>query len=96
MSKSVERAQKRVEEARKKLQEALEQSKAIERREQARQKVQERKQTERKKYLLGAMLLRRMEQDQQLRAQLLEDLGHFLTRPNDRTLFGLPPKKNGL
>lgn len=49
----------------------------------------ERRQDTRRKVLAGAMLLELMGKDPQLKAQMLGKLSTFLTRPEDRVLFGL-------
>ena len=49
-----------------------------------------RKQDTRRKVLLGAMLLERMERDPQVKQQFMDQLASFLTRRDDRLLFGLP------
>ena len=49
-----------------------------------------RKQDTRRKVLLGAMLLERMGRDSQVKQQLMDQLASFLTRREDRLLFGLP------
>ena len=51
---------------------------------------QARKQDTRRKVLLGAMLLERMARDAQVKQQLMDQLASFLTRRDDRLLFGLP------
>lgn len=43
----------------------------------------------RRKILIGALYLDRMERDDQLRSSVLADLSAYLTRPDDRALFGL-------
>ena len=54
------------------------------------EKRAERKRDTRRKVLLGAMHLEKMDQGPQYRAAQLRELDRFLTRPNDRALFGLP------
>ena len=49
-----------------------------------------RKQDTRRKVLVGAMLLERMDRDPQVKQQLMGQLASFLTRREDRLLFGLP------
>ena len=49
-----------------------------------------RKQDTRRKVLLGAMLLERMDRNPQVKQQLMDQLASFLTRREDRLLFGLP------
>lgn len=49
----------------------------------------ERKQDTRRKVLAGAMLMDLMDKDAELKKQMLGKLSTFLTRPDDRVLFGL-------
>ena len=49
----------------------------------------ERKNNKRRKYLVGALVLREMNQHQETRDQMLSELNKFLTRNTDRALFGL-------
>lgn len=53
---------------------------------------QKRKRTEdtRRKILAGALVMELMEQDQQTRQKFLARLDRYLTRADDRALFGLP------
>lgn len=53
---------------------------------------QKRKRAEdtRRKILAGALVLELMEQDQQTRERFLARLDRYLTREDDRALFGLP------
>lgn len=53
---------------------------------------QKRKRTEdtRRKILAGALVLELMEQDQQTKQKFLARLDRYLTRADDRALFGLP------
>jgi len=51
-----------------------------------------RKNEARRRYLLGAMLSEEMEQDDEVKTQLLAKLDVFLDRPADRGLFGLEPE----
>lgn len=44
----------------------------------------------RRKILAGALVLDMMEKDEATKQRFLERLDRFLTRPDDRTLFGLP------
>ena len=61
-------------------------------REQSKEAQQQRKIDTRKKILVGAMLLHRVEQGQFLEAELLIMLDGFLSRDQDRAIFGLPLK----
>lgn len=53
-------------------------------------KVQRAKDT-RKKILLGAFFLDRMEKNPEYAAKVVTNLGDFLKREDDRALFDLPP-----
>lgn len=55
----------------------------------ARLSGQARRQDTRRKVLAGAMLLELMNKDPELQKQMLGKLSGFLTRPEDRALFGL-------
>lgn len=46
----------------------------------------------RRKILLGAMLLDRMSRDDGAKTQITAQLDRYLTRDDDRALFGLAPK----
>jgi spore germination cell wall hydrolase CwlJ-like protein len=75
------------------LQERLQQLKAQQQRIAARQKSMEsrrqRKEDTRRKILVGAVLLTRIEQGRFPKADLHAWLDEALTRPDDRALFGL-------
>lgn len=45
----------------------------------------------RKKILLGAFLMERMEKNPEYAAKVMPGLGEFLKRDDDRALFGLAP-----
>ncbi len=61
------------------------------RREESRSRTQQRRDDTRRKILAGAAVLDEAEQKPEFNAQLIKLLGRFLSRPDDRTLFGLPP-----
>lgn len=46
----------------------------------------------RRKILVGAMYLERMDRDADAKAKITAQLDNFLTRDDDRALFGLAPK----
>lgn len=46
----------------------------------------------RRKILAGALVLEMMERDEATRTRLMQRLDGYLTRPDDRALFGLEPK----
>ena len=76
------------------LQEKLKQLKVrqsrIDARKRARENAQARKDDTRRKILVGALILARVEQGRFSRADLQEWLDAALTRPDDRALFSLP------
>jgi hypothetical protein len=80
----------RLEQAAKKLAEL----KALKARQDAKRKADEGKEKRRlenkKKILLGAYMLHRMENDTGYRDKVLQGLTKFLTRPAEREIFGLP------
>lgn len=80
----------RVEQAAKKLAEL----KALKARQEAKRRAEEGKEKRRlenkKKILLGAYMLHRMENDTGYRDKVLHGLTKFLTRPAEREIFGLP------
>lgn len=61
------------------------------RREQAKARTQERKDDTRRKVLAGAAVLERAAKDDLFKHELHQQLAGFLTRPDDRALFGLAP-----
>jgi chromosome segregation ATPase len=78
------------------LQERLQQLKAQQQRIAARQKSiesqRQRKEDTRRKILVGATVLARIEQGRIPEAELRAWLDEALTRPDDRALFGLPER----
>ena len=63
------------------------------RRVRSRFSARERKTDTRRKILVGAMVLKRVDQDPESRKLLLWDLDEFLEHPRDRELFDLPQKE---
>lgn len=59
--------------------------------EKAKQRQQQRKDDTRRKVLLGAYVQVKMEESANYKAELLAGLESYLTRPNDRALFGFEP-----
>lgn len=45
----------------------------------------------RKKILIGAFMLERMEKNEETKTKLISQLDQYLTRASDRELFGLSP-----
>lgn len=90
MSNPIDKAQQRIDE----LHEKLKQARALKSRIEARQKAADakRKRTEdtRRKILVGALALEMMGQDETAKRRFMARLDSYLTRPDDRALFGLP------
>jgi hypothetical protein len=61
---------------------------------EAKEKSKAKKLDTRRKILIGAFYLDLMEKDDALKKKIIARLDEFLTRPNDRKLFGLPDKPN--
>ena len=58
-------------------------------------KIQEqRKRQTKRKILIGAMVLDRIERGKVSEKLIWADMDQFLTRPHERALFGLPPRPN--
>lgn len=79
-----------------KLDKLLAQRKALDARirlEQNRENTRKRKQDTRKKILAGAAVLDEADKHPAYRAELFRLLGRFLSRPEDRALFGLDGSK---
>lgn len=72
----------------------LKQVKALKQKIEARKKTLASKKTRaeetKKKILIGALMLEKMNQQEEIRNQILAELDQFLTRNSDRALFGLP------
>lgn len=79
------------------LEEKLKQEKAKKQKIEARKRATEAKlnraQDTRRKILAGALVLEMMEQDETARTRFMAKLDGFLTRQDDRALFGLYPKR---
>ena len=58
----------------------------------ARQRQNQRKRDTRRKILLGAMLLDRIERGKVPEKVVMADMDQFLTRDHERALFDLPPR----
>lgn len=74
----------------------LKQLKALKQKQEAQKRAAEakRNRTEdtRRKVLVGAMMLEHMEKNEATKASAMAKLDAFLTRDDDRALFGLSPK----
>ena len=91
MSNPINKAQQRIDE----LQQKLKQARALKSRVEARQRGAEAKKKRaaatRRKILAGALALEMMERDEGVKARFMAHLDRYLTRADDRALFGLPP-----
>ena len=77
-----------------KLKKLLEQRKALDAKiqlEQNRENEKKRKERTRRNILVGASVLDECSKNEELKTQIDKLLASFLTRDNDRALFGLPP-----
>lgn len=90
MQSNIEKAQQRV----KDLEEKLKQAKALKQKAEARVKAAESKQKRaddtRRKILVGAAILAKVERNEWPKDKLLDMMGQTLTRADDRALFELP------
>lgn len=77
---------------RKTLDEQIEQMRAALQKKVAARDKQRKRDTDRKKILIGAFYLSRIEHDPVAREKLMAALDGYLVRDDDRRLFGLPPK----
>lgn len=77
-----------------KLKQLKAQKKLKENRERQKAKEQERKDNTRRKILLGAFYLHKMETDEQFRQNVLSRLDEYLKADRDRKLFGLPERNS--
>lgn len=84
-------AEKRAQEAAKRLKQLKAQREMIEARKLQTILKGQRADDTRRKILAGALVLDMMERDEQTRAKFLARLDKYLTRTDDRALFGLPP-----
>lgn len=78
--------------ARKSLDEQIEQMRAALQKKVAARDKRKKRETDRKKILIGALYLSRAERDPVAHEKLLAALDGYLTRDDDRKLFGLPLK----
>ena len=91
MSQILVKLEASIEAQQKKLAQLKAQRQRIEARDRSRAQAATRKQDTRRKILAGAMLLDLMSKDANLQKQMLAKLESFLTREDDRALFGLQP-----
>ena len=89
MATSIEKAQQRV----KDLEEKLKTAKALKQKAEARIKSvetkQKKKEEDRRKILIGAMMLDQMSKNDATKTSVMAKLDGFLTRADERALFGL-------
>lgn len=89
MATSIEKAQQRV----KDLEEKLKTAKALKQKAEARIKSvetkQKKKEEDRRKILIGAMMLDQMHKNDATKTSVMAKLDGFLTRADERALFGL-------
>lgn len=90
MSQALSKLEASIEAQQKKLAQLKAQKQRIEARQKAKLQGTARKQDTRRKVLAGAMLLELMEKDADLQKKMHAHLATFLTREDDRTLFGIP------
>ena len=88
-SKTAAATQARIEALEAQLKQAKAKAQAISARERAKAAKQTRAEETRRKVLVGAWALNKLEQE-----KLLKQLDGYLTREDDRRLFGLPPRQN--
>lgn len=81
--------EQKIEQQEQKLKQLKAQKQAVEAREKKRVAEQQRKDDTRRKILLGAYLLKKMEESEANRQRILADLDEYLIEPRDRALFGL-------
>lgn len=60
------------------------------------EKTEKRKADNRKKILIGAMMLNKVEQNRYSYEALMRDMDSFLSRDNERALFNLKPLENSI
>lgn len=83
--------EQRVKEAEEKLKQLKTRQQMTEARQRAAMAKKLRADDTRRKVLVGAMFLERMGKDQDAKSKVVLQLNHWLTRPDDRALFGLQP-----
>jgi Fe2+ transport system protein B len=89
MATAAEKALQRVKEIEGLLKQARVRAQKIEATAKAKESKTTRAQRERKKYLVGALVLETMEKDGSINQRMIEKLDRFLTRPSERALFDL-------
>lgn len=85
---SLESLEQRIEKQQERLKQLKAQKQKIENEEKSRRKELDRKDDVRRKILLGALTLKKME-DETEKTKILAELNEYLTEDRDRKLFGL-------
>lgn len=91
MTDPISKADAEIEALKKKLNEAKLRKAKIEARQRAAEAKKKRADDTRRKILVGAAILARVESGKWPKDRLMEMMGEVLTRPDDRALFELPP-----
>lgn len=91
MSNPIDKAQQRIDELQQKLKQARALKSRIEARQRGAEAKQKRAEETRRKILAGALALEMMDRDEGVNARFMARLDRYLTRADDRALFGLPP-----
>lgn len=90
MTDPISKAEAEIEALKKKLVEAKARKAKIEARQRAAESKKKRSEDTRRKILVGAAILARVESGKWPKDRLMEMMGEVLTRPDDRALFELP------
>jgi len=88
----ITKAEAEIEALKKKLAEAKARKAKIEARQRAAESKKKRSEETRRKILAGALVLQMMEEKDEVKRRFLDQLDKFLTRDDDRALFGLGDK----
>jgi len=91
MTDQISKAELEIETLKKKLQEAKARKAKIEARQRATESKKKRAEDTRRKILVGAAILARVESGKWPKDRLMEMMGEVLTRSDDRALFDLSP-----
>lgn len=92
MADSINKAEAEIEALKKKLAEAKARKAKIEARQRAAESKKKRAEDTRRKILAGALVLELIEEKEETKRRFMEQLDKFLTREDDRALFGLYSK----
>ena len=94
MTTPLEKAQARMAAAEEATKLARSQLAALEQKAKARDRVAERKADNKRKILLGSYMLEQMREKPETRAHMIARMDAYLTRSQDRIVFGLAPKSS--